>query len=674
MSDWPPPRVLAVWCPDWPVHAVGAGPDVPAAVLVGQGARRTVLACSAAARAEGVRRGQRVRDAQRVCPRLRVYQRDEMGEERSFEPVVRAVEDVVAGVEVVRPGLIVLDARGPARYHGGEARLALLIREAVADVGMSGGLEQGGGAHGGGSYGGRGGGGGYGGGGGGYGSGGHGGYSGGVLGGGGLGTDSGGLGADGVLGIGGEPLGCGVGVADGAFAAGLAARRPVDEPLIVPPGAGPAFLAPYPLRVLERPDLAGILERLGVRTLGGLAALPAADVANRFGPIGVRAHRLARGLDPRPPAARRPGEDLSARYVFDPPAERDEPVVFAAKALADRWHAALGAAGATCATVRIELSTESGRECVRGWRNGDALGSTLSAQALAQRVRWQLEGWRVREARRLSAADAASARSQGSVANATANASADDVDGTAAADLAAADLAVDPVVCLRLVPGPLVIDTGSQQTLWGREEVPDRVGRVAERVQAMLGHDGVLQLHPTGGRDPTARIGRALWGEQPPLDRSGSDADRALAPRAGTSGANPTNPGGPADPADPTESTVDPAESASKNPVAPWPGAVPDPAPALVPDEPYPAALLDPASRVVGVTGRAGLTGRPAVLVLDGVRLPIIGWAGPWPYHERPWRPAESRRRARLQVATADGRAFLLALEHGEWRVEGVYQ
>lgn len=576
-----PERVLVVWCPDWPVHAAGGGPDVPAAVLVGQGARRTVLACSAAARAAGVRRGQRVRDAQRLCPELRVHQRDEVAEERAFEPVVQAVEDVVAGVEVLRPGLIALAARGPARYHGGEARLAALVREAVADAGTE---------------------------------------------------------ADG------EPLGCGVGVADGAFAAGLAARRPVDEPLLVPPGAAAAFLAPYPLRVLEHPQLAEILDRLGVRTLGAFAALPAADVANRFGPAGVGAHRLARGLDPRPPAARRPGEDLSAQYVFDPPAERDEPVVFAAKTLADRWRAGLAAAGVTCATVRIELVTESGRGCARGWRNGDAPGAALSAQALAQRVRWQLEGWRTRAETEVARSQRADPASQGSV---------DDIQlpdtpradgGAFAFDSAAATAprppalgtdadgqGADPVVLLRFVPGPLAVDTGSQQTLWGREEVPDRIGRVAERVQALLGHAGVTVLHPAGGRDPAALVEHVPWGEQPRAEA----ADAAHAP---------------------------------------WPGAVPAPWPALVPDEPLPAALLDARGTRLGVSGRARLTGRPAVLVLDGARLRVVDWAGPWPYHERPWRADDSRRRARLQVATADGRAFLLALERGSWRVEGVYQ
>jgi protein ImuB len=558
MSD-KPARVLVVWCPDWPVHAVGAGPDVPAAVLIGQGARATVLACSAAARAAGVRRGQRVRDAQRLCPQLRVHPRDEAAEERVFEPVVQAVEDVAAGVEVVRPGLIALSAEGPARYHGGEPRLALLVREAVADAGLAASTPNG--------------------------------------------PDDPDDAADEA------PLGCGVGIADGVFAAGLAARLPVDEPIIVPPGGSAAFLAPYPLRVFDLPELAEILDRLGVRTLEALAALPAADVANRFGPPGIGAHRLARGLDPRPPAARRPGEDLSALHLFDPPAERDEPVLFAAKALAERWRASLAAAGVTCASVRIELATESGAQCARSWRNGDALGSALSAQALAQRVRWQLDGWRTRVARSAAPRPDPSAEPHASVAA----------------------LAPDPVVSLRLVPGPLVVDSGSQQVLWGRETVPDRVGRAAERVQAMLGHDGVALLHHVGGRDPAARIRRARWGEP-------------LAP--------------------------DPAA----DPDAPWPGAVPDPAPPLVPEDRPTVLLLDENGKHIGVDGRVWLTGRPTLLVLAAARLEVASWAGPWPYHERPWRPADFRRVARLQLSTADGRAFLLALEHSSWRIEGVYR
>src|ERR687895_387374 len=81
--------------------------------------------------------------------------------------------------------------------------------------------------------------------------------------------------------------------AAGTFAPGLAARHQA----IVPPGGSRAFLAPFPVAALDRPDLADLMVRLGLRTLGDLAALPRADLATRFGPEGARASRLASGLD-----------------------------------------------------------------------------------------------------------------------------------------------------------------------------------------------------------------------------------------------------------------------------------------------------------------------------------------------------------------------------------------
>ena len=73
-------------------------------------------------------------------------------------------------------------------------------------------------------------------------------------------------------------------------------------------GARAAYLAPLPVSLLRaRPALAQLpeaLERLGIQTLGELAALPPAAVADRFGALGLLAHELARGgdsaLSPRP--------------------------------------------------------------------------------------------------------------------------------------------------------------------------------------------------------------------------------------------------------------------------------------------------------------------------------------------------------------------------------------
>jgi hypothetical protein len=82
-----------------------------------------------------------------------------------------------------------------------------------------------------------------------------------------------------------------VGVADGLFAAVLAAR----SRLIVPAGDVSQFLSPWSVATLARPELAVTLQRLGVTTLGQFAALPSSHVSDRFGADAVACHRVARG-------------------------------------------------------------------------------------------------------------------------------------------------------------------------------------------------------------------------------------------------------------------------------------------------------------------------------------------------------------------------------------------
>jgi protein ImuB len=443
-------RTLVVWCPDWPVVAAGSWAG-PAAVL----ASGRVVACSDAAREAGVRRGQRLRDAQRCCPGLAVRTRDLGTEARAFEPVVAAVEGFCPRVEIVRPGMCAIGTRGPARYFGGEHALASQIAGAVTGLGYA----------------------------------------------------------------------CRTGVADGLFAAQLAARTVSasrasrasrgghgghglapggegpggedpggedpggedpgggpDAGLVVPPGGTPRFLAPHPVRVLAQPELTGLLERLGVHTLGQFAALPSRDVLTRFGAAGVTAHRLSSGLEPRPLAVRPPSADLSARTGFDPPAELSEPVVFAAKALAERMHAGLAAQGLTCVQAEIQVRLADGRELSRLWRH-DGL---LSSLAMAERVRWQLDCWKTQREPVLTAG----------------------------------------ITVLRLVPGQLVPDEGHQLGLWGEAVASDRVARAAGRVQAMLGHEAVTQPVLTGGRDPAGRVELVPFG-----DTAGSPGSDAAAGR-----------------------------------------------------------------------------------------------------------------------------------------------
>jgi len=257
---------------------------------------------------------------------------------------------------------------------------------------------------------------------------------------------------------------CQVGIADGLFAAQLAARAGPTG-VLVSAGETRTFLAGLPVGVLGMPELCELLPRLGIETLGQLAELPPAEAASRFGADGKLASRIARGLDPRPLVPRPPAVDLSVQAEFDPPVGQSEPVIFTAKALADQMHVRLAARGLACVRVGVQVHCANGQELSRLWRH-DGL---LSGLAVAERVRWQLDSWR-----------------PGS--------------GQEAGDEAGG------ITLLRLIPDQLVRATGRQLALWGDSVISDRVARAAIRVQAMLGHDRVTQPVLAGGRRPADQV------------------------------------------------------------------------------------------------------------------------------------------------------------------------
>jgi protein ImuB len=261
VSDAHPVRSLVVWCPDWPVQAAATDAALPPEAPIALIEKGLVHACSAAARAEGVRRGLKVREAQSRCAALAVLLYNPALDARSFEPVLEALEAGIPTLQVVRPGVVVIRAQGPARYYGGEREAALAVLGLLDAAGVQ------------------------------------------------------------------EAR---VGVADGPFAAEQAARRsPEDRIRIVPPGGSAAFLAPLPVALLGLPPLVALLGKLGVRTLGGFAALEAEQVRDRFGPEGEAAHRVAAGLDPRRVVARVKPADRTRRIDFEPPLERVDQIAFA---------------------------------------------------------------------------------------------------------------------------------------------------------------------------------------------------------------------------------------------------------------------------------------------------------------------------------------------------------
>jgi protein ImuB len=379
-----------------------------------------VVAASAVARADGVRPGLRRREAQGRCPELEVVVSDPGRDARAWEPAVVALEMLTPAVEVLAAGAVALVTRGPSRYFGGDEALANRVAEAV----------------------------------------------------------------DRAVGL----PGCRVGVADGRFTAGLAARSAPAagaRVTVVPPGSSRSWLTPQPVRALgsEFEALSDLLVRLGIRTLGDLAALPGPSVLGRFGPDGAVAHRLARGQDTSPLEARTPPPDLAVTAELDPPAERVDTAAFVAKALADELHGRLAALGLACTMVAIEAETEHGEQLVRRWRHDGA----LTATALSERARWQLDGW-------LTGGDATGRPSGG-------------------------------VTLLRLTPEEVRPDDGRQLGFWGRAAAADaRAARALARVQGMLGPEAVTTAVLVGGRDPADQVRQVPWGDARPTAVGSAEA------------------------------------------------------------------------------------------------------------------------------------------------------
>ena len=134
----PVPRVIVLWCPDWPITAVLADNtrdrNAPIA-LIDKG---LIYAASASARTEGVARGIRVREAQARCPQLTVIDYDPALDNRAFEPIVAALEELTPGVQLLRPGVCAVRSHGVAQYYGGELPAALALTGRMDDLGASG--------------------------------------------------------------------------------------------------------------------------------------------------------------------------------------------------------------------------------------------------------------------------------------------------------------------------------------------------------------------------------------------------------------------------------------------------------------------------------------------------------------------------------------------------------
>jgi protein ImuB len=108
-----------------------------------------------------------------------------------------------------------------------------------------------------------------------------------------------------------------LGAGPSRFTALAAAHRARPRRPEIVSGDATTWLAGEPVALLGlRPATAALtepLERLGVLTLGAVAALSRGELADRFGPAGLAAHALVRGRDEVPLSPRGVGETLEER-------------------------------------------------------------------------------------------------------------------------------------------------------------------------------------------------------------------------------------------------------------------------------------------------------------------------------------------------------------------------
>ena len=234
----------------------------PLALAPEPGGPQVVGETSGPTEAFGVRAGMRLGEALARCPELALVPPDPERAETAWEEVLRRLEAIGAAVEPGRPGEAFFEAGGLRGLWGGSLEGVLRQARKAIDPSVR-------------------------------------------------------------LGAGQSRL-C-------AYAAALRAR-PRRASVIVPAAMTRAFLAPLPVGLLRdrlssnrapgggaeeaacirSVDLPEKLERLGVGTLGQLAALPDAAIADRFGELGLRVLRMARGGD-EPLRPRRAHEELVER-------------------------------------------------------------------------------------------------------------------------------------------------------------------------------------------------------------------------------------------------------------------------------------------------------------------------------------------------------------------------
>jgi protein ImuB len=132
-----------------------------------------------------------------------------------------------------------------------------------------------------------------------------------------------------------------------------------DSPTVVAPGDEATFLAPLPLgKLAPALEIAQMLERWGVRSIGELARLPEGEVASRLGEMGRGLHATARGIDPRPLEPRPVPVCFSEGLELEWPLVSLEPFLFVGHAALERLMRRLETQALACTRLEVALTLD----------------------------------------------------------------------------------------------------------------------------------------------------------------------------------------------------------------------------------------------------------------------------------------------------------------------------
>ena len=131
-------RMCVLLCADWPIAAACIDSDTPEGVwgkplMIIHAGR--VTSCSPEARSEGVRVGQRLRDAHTTCPQVQRVPWSPERDQRIFDRLLATLADVVPVAGVMEPGVVYLGAEGIIRYYGSEHAAAHAVTNTVSSLG-----------------------------------------------------------------------------------------------------------------------------------------------------------------------------------------------------------------------------------------------------------------------------------------------------------------------------------------------------------------------------------------------------------------------------------------------------------------------------------------------------------------------------------------------------------